>query len=155
MDTLIIYASIHHKNTKKIAQAIHKKLGGRLVSVDQVDKGDIENADLIGFGSGIYMAKFHKSIPRLIKNIDQAKNKKAFIFSTAGSKNVIFNRGHKAIKKRLRRKGFEIVGEFECLGYDSFGPLKFFGGINKGRPNEKDLEKAEEFAKKIINKEDE
>jgi len=39
------------------------------------------------------------------------------------------------------------VGEFNCLGWDNVGPLKFIGGINKGRPNENDIKKAKEFAK--------
>lgn len=47
------------------------------------------------------------------------------------------------------QKGYTLVGEFSCKGLDTYGLLKTFGGINKGRPNEQDMEKAREFARKI------
>ena len=73
-----------------------------------------------------------------------------FIFSTAGAKqNPLFNRGHKSVREILQVKNFNIVGEFDCLGYDTNSFLKYFGGINKGRPNEKDIKGAEDFAKSL------
>jgi len=36
-----------------------------------------------------------------------------------------------------------------CPGFNTNSFLKFFGGINKGRPNASDLKRAEEFAKKL------
>ena len=150
MNILIIYASIHHGNTKEIAEVINEELEGKIVSFTDVSLEEIEEADLIGFGSGIYLAKFHKGLLDLIKELPQMKNKKIFLFSTAGIKqNILLNRGHKSAKKILKNKGFRIVGEFDCLGEDNYGPLKLIGGINKGRPNKKDKERAKNFAKKI------
>ena len=150
MNILIIYASIHHGNTKEIAEVINEELEGKIVSFTDVSLEEIEEADLIGFGSGIYLAKFHRGLLDLIKELPQMENKKTFLFSTAGIKqNIFLNRGHKSAKKILKNKGFKIVGEFDCLGEDSYGPLKLIGGINKGRPNKKDKEKAKNFAKKI------
>jgi len=42
-------------------------------------------------------------------------------------------------------RGFSIVDEFSCRGWDTRGPMKLSGGINKGRPDE-DLSKARIFA---------
>jgi flavodoxin len=42
-----------------------------------------------------------------------------------------------------------IVGEFGCAGYNTNKFLKYFGGINKGRPNNEDLKRAEEFSLKL------
>lgn len=56
---------------------------------------------------------------------------------------------HKKLKKKLSEKGFDIVKEFSCKGFDTFGMLKYIGGINKNRPNEEDLEKAKIFAKEL------
>jgi flavodoxin len=39
-----------------------------------------------------------------------------------------------------------IVDEFGCAGLNTNGFLKFFGGMNKGRPNAEDLKQAEDFA---------
>ncbi len=150
MKIVTIYASIHHGNTKKIAETIHDELGGALFNFTEVEKKDIKEADLIGFGSGIYFSKFHKGLLSFVKDLSLIKKKKVFIFSTSGIKrNIILNRGHRSFKKILEEKRVEIIGEFECLGHDSNGVLKYFGGINKGRPNADDVKKARKFAKKI------
>jgi len=49
----------------------------------------------------------------------------------------------------LKEKGFEVVGEFSCLGFDTALSSK---GINIGRPNADDLKAAERFAENLRNK---
>jgi len=106
------------------------------------------NYDLIGFGSGIYAFSHHKSLFEFLKKLVPVQKKKAFIFLTSGAPNgIIF---HKKLRKELIKKGFEIVDEFNCPGLDTFGLFKLFGGINKGRPNDTDIQKAREFAKNFI-----
>jgi flavodoxin len=148
MKTTIIYASIHHQNTKKVAEAINSVLEGELISFHNAKKEDVLNSDLIGFGSGIYMAKFHKGLIKFVDSLPKVDGKKAFLFSTAGVKeNILINRGHRDMRERLLKKNFNIIDEFDCKGYDTFSFLKIIGGMNKGRPNEKDLEKAREFGR--------
>ena len=36
----------------------------------------------------------------------------------------------------LRMLGYQIIGEFSCLGYNTNSILQYFGGMNKGRPND-------------------
>ncbi|MGV8176958.1 MAG: hypothetical protein ACP5NX_04105 [Candidatus Bilamarchaeaceae archaeon] len=50
---------------------------------------------------------------------------------------------------KMLEKHFNIIAEFACKGWDTFGPLKMVGGINRGRPNDGDLKKAKEFARKL------
>lgn len=151
MKTTIIYASIHHGNTEKVAKAIGSVLNAKPIPFHQVKKEAVLDSDLIGFGSGIYLAKFHKGLLKFVDDLPKVDNKKAFLFSTAGMKENIFaNRGHRDMRKRLQRKGFEIVGEFDCKGYDTYSLLKLIGGLNKGRPDEKDLENARDFAKQML-----
>ncbi len=151
MKTVIIYASIHHKNTEKIAKAMAEVLNAKLIKFTEVKKEDVLNADLVGFGSGIYFAKFHKSLIDFVENLDGCEGKKAFLFSTAGMRrNVFLNRGIPDFRKIIERKKFKTVGEFECLGFDTYSVLKILGGINKGRPNDNDVQRAKEFAKKIL-----
>ena len=77
--------------------------------------------------------------------------KKAFIFSTAGIyKEKKMLKDHGALRYILLAKGFVIAGEFSCLGHDTVAFLKWFGGINKGRPNAEDLTRAEIFAQGLI-----
>ena len=54
---------------------------------------------------------------------------------------------HSALREKLQSKGYTIVDEFGCVGFNTNSFLKRFGGINKGRPNAEDLKNAEEFAR--------
>jgi flavodoxin len=50
---------------------------------------------------------------------------------------------HEALREKLQSKGFNVVGEFNCAGFDTYGFLKVVRGIKRGRPNEGDLKQAE------------
>jgi len=151
MLTLIIYHSIHHGNTEKIAQVMADVLKAKLIKSDDVDLNSISYHDLIGFGSGVYFGRTHRSLLKLVDKLPDQKGKKAFVFTTSGMGRVwLYNVLAKPLKKKLLEKNFKIVGEFNCRGWDTY-PIyvRPFGGINKGRPNEKDLEKAREFARNL------
>ena len=60
-----------------------------------------------------------------------------------------FVKNHSSLKEKLESKGYMIIDEFSCAGYNTNSFLKLIGGINKGRPNAKDLKNAEEFAQKL------
>jgi len=62
MRALIILYSYHHKNTEKVAKAMAKILDAEVKTPKDVDPEDLKDYDLIGFGSGIYGASFHKSV---------------------------------------------------------------------------------------------
>lgn len=149
MKTLIIYASIHNGNTEKIAIAISKTLDAKLIKPNEIETNKLSEYDLIGFGSGIYFGKHHKSLLDFVSKLQSQNNKKAFIFSTRG----IFPMSvcHKILKRQLLRKGFNIIGEFSCKGFDDYGPFKLIGGINKNKPDEKDLDNAKKFAIELNN----
>ena len=42
-----------------------------------------------------------------------------------------------------------MLGDFICPGFNTNVFLKYFGGLNKNRPNSQDFDKAREFASKI------
>jgi flavodoxin len=144
MKTLIVYASVHHQNTEKIAKVMAEELGADLVPIDHAQRETLTAYDLIGFGSGIYGGKFHKTLLQVVEGLPAVTGKHAFIFSTRGGAE---GQGHAALKEKLVNRGFSITGDFSCKGWDTVGPLKLFGGINKGRPNEDDLEEARVFAR--------
>jgi len=147
MKTLIVYVSIHHGNTEKVARVIAGALNTRMVKPWAVNPEELEKYDLIGFGSGIHWWRHHWALLKLVDNLPRMEGKKAFIFSTAGMNLPWYN--HRQLKRKLKEKGFQIVGEFSCRGWDTNGWLAKVGGINKGRPNEKDLERARRFAEKL------
>lgn len=148
MKTLIIYVSIHHGNTEKIAKAIASTLEADLAKPTDVGASDVCNYDLIGFGSGIYFGKHHSSLFSLVERLPSQNGRGAFIFSTSGLRKImLIHDFDKPLRNMLIAKGFIIVGEFNCRGWDTY-PLwvRPFGGINKGKPGGKELEKAKRFA---------
>ena len=83
----------------------------------------------------------------LAKVLPPVANKKAFIFSTSAMPGVTKN--HSTLRQTLQSKGYTIIGEFNCPGFNTNGFLRFFGGMNKGRPNAEDLKHAEVFAQDL------
>jgi flavodoxin len=153
MGALMIYNSIHHGNTERIAKKIASVLKAELVKPKEiVNRGILEKYNLMGFGSGIYFGKHHGSLLDFVDKMPKMKNKKAFIFSTSGAEEGTFNEFNEDLSKKLLDKGFEIIGEFSCRGFDTFGPFKLIGGLNKGRPDKRDLKDAEKFAKSLKKK---
>jgi menaquinone-dependent protoporphyrinogen IX oxidase len=110
---------------------------------------------MIGFGSGIYSQKHHHSILDFVEKIPNKIRKSAFIFSTSGisRKFAIKNSlddPHTVIRQMLQRKNWTITGDFNCTGWNTNSFLKFFGGMNKGKPDSNDLDDAEKFAKGLL-----
>ncbi len=148
--TLLIVESYHHHNTEKVARAIAGVLNASVKNPKEVSIEEIASYDLIGFGSGIYSAKHALSLLALADTLPHQASKKAFLFSTSAimSKSKVLT-DHRALRVKLQTKGFIIVDEFSCLGYNTNSFLKYFGGMNKGRPNDEDLQNAEDFGVRL------
>jgi flavodoxin len=149
MKTLIICFSYHHKNTEKITSVFAKTLEAEVKEPSEVDPNTLSDYDLIGFGSGIYFGKHHKSLLEFVDKLSPATDKNAFLFSNSGQTGNE-SKLHKKLREKLTSKGFGIVGEFNCAGFDTFALTKIVGGIRKGRPNEDDLKQAEAFALSLM-----
>ncbi len=150
MKSLLVLFSFHHKNTEKIAKFFAKVLDAQIKTPKQINHDELQDYNLVGFGSGIYSDKHHKSLLNLADKIPQVTNKKAFIFSTSammGEDKVA--KDHSMLREKLQFKGYMIVDEFACKGFNTNSFLKYFGGMNKGRPNAEDLKHAEEFAQSL------
>jgi flavodoxin len=145
LKTLIIYKSYHHMNTEKIAKAMADVMGAKLARVEDVDPATLREYDLIGFGSGIYFGKHHGTIMALVNRLPPM-SKDAFVFSTSGADRD----QNGALIARLKEKGFNVRGSFACRGFDTFGPFALIGGLQKGHPDEKDLESARAFARSLL-----
>jgi flavodoxin len=148
MKTLIIYVSIYQENTKKVAEAMAEVLGASLLEPEEVRLDTLSEYDLIGFGSGIYWGRFYKRLRNFIKELPNFQNKRAFIFGTCGHNEIPY----KPIEKLLLKKGFNVVGKFSCLGFNTFFLSRILGRVNKGRPNREDFELAKKFAEGLKEK---
>jgi flavodoxin len=150
MKTLIVCVSVSHTNTKKVARAIAEVIDADVVEPEEVDLDTIGDYDLVGFGSGIYFMAFHSRLRQLIGSIPQVTNRRAFVFSTSGSSEPPFFGYTRRLQGQLVAKGYDVVGSFSCRGFDTWLPLRLFGGINKGKPDGADLERARAFARTLV-----
>jgi len=150
MKSLLVLFSYHHKNTEKIAKVFAKVLDAQIKSPQQVIPEELQEYSLIGFGSGIYDDKHHKLLLDLADKLPQVNNRKAFIFSTSAmQEKAKVAQDHSLLREKLQSKGYIIVDEFSCKGFNTNSFLKYFGGMNKGRPNAEDIKHAEEFAQNL------
>lgn len=164
MKCLMIVVSYHHGNTEKVANVLAEVLDAAIIAPQLVRIDELQEYDVIGFGSGIYEGKNHGSLLDLADSLTPTSGKKAFIFSPMGPPASFYNsdrsdrqdehckmidKDHLPLRGRLRSKGYEVVDELSCAGFNTNGVLRLFGGINKGRPDDEDLRDAEEFARKL------
>lgn len=85
MKTAIIYYSKHHGNTKKLLDVISQKHEITLIDATQAPIPNLNEYDRIGFASGIYYSKFHKSVLNIAKE-NLPDDKKVFFIYTYGAK---------------------------------------------------------------------
>jgi len=148
MKSLLVLFSYHHNNTEKIANVFAKVLDAQIKTPQQINPEELQEYSLIGFGSGIYGEKHHKVLLDLADKLPQVTNRKAFIFSTSALTREVA-KNHSPLREKLQSKGYMIVDEFACKGFNTNSFMKYFGGMNKGRPNAEDLKHAEEFAQNL------
>lgn len=150
MKTLLVVYSYHHNNTQKIAEVFAKVLGAEIVKPQQTDPNSLIGYDLIGFGAGIDSGRHYKQLLDFADQLPSAEDKKAFIFSTSGVSNPKYKtKIHTTLREKLQGKGYVILDEFNCHGFNTNVFLKYIGGMNRGHPNAEDLTAAEEFAQAL------
>lgn len=146
----IIVASIHHGNTRRVADAIADELFGRVYTVDEAQQLDVSKCELVGLGSGIYFGQHHQSLRALVASWKELP-RSVFLFSTAGLP-VLRYFQHAALRRLIRQQSVPVVGEFCCRGWDTVGPLWLMGGINRRHPDAADLARARRFASTLAMK---
>lgn len=148
MRSAIICESVHHGNTRRIADAMAEELSARVYTVADAATLDGGTLDCVGIGSGIYFGRHHRQLRDFV---DQwpLPAARVFIFSTAGLPFLHFFQ-HSSLRRRLRKRGCQVIAEFCCRGWDTVGPLWLMGGINRRRPSAADLQRARRFAQGLV-----
>lgn len=54
------------------------------------------------------------------------------------------------VKEIAAGKNCTILGVYGCKGYDTYGPLKLIGGINKENPTADEINEAIKFFENIL-----
>lgn len=148
MKSLIIIHSYHHNNTLKIAHAIADVLDADVKTCEQANIDDIAEYDLIGFGAGIDSGKHYKILLDFADDIPTGgEGRKCFVFSTSAIYSQSkMQKDHATLDLILKCKGYDILGEFSCKGFNTNSFLKYIGGMNKEHPDGLDIINAKQFA---------
>lgn len=146
MKTGVVYYSKHHGNTKKLLDAISELGDVELIDAENAAQTNLEDYDMIGFASGIYYSKYHKSVLKFAQQ-NLPHGKKVFFIHTAGDPR---EKQNTAIKAITNTKGCRCLGTYFCKGFDTYGPFKLIGGIAKGHPDNEDISGAVSFYTSLL-----
>ena len=104
MKAAIIYASVHHENTKKVVEAIAGENVVDLVDATKEKERDLSGYDLIGFASGVYYGKIHQTVLNFA-SVNLPANKNVFLLCTCGG-----SAAFRSIEEVVKSKQGKIVG---------------------------------------------
>jgi len=144
--TVIIYASTHHGNTRKLIKAISEKYQIDIIDAIEQKFANLSEYDLIGFASGIDFGKFYDAVEQFLKD-NLPENKAVFFMYTCArdDKDFTYTMRTEAMKRHAL-----LMGEYGCRGYNTYGAWKVIGGMNKHHPTKKELDGAVQFYELLI-----
>lgn len=144
---LLVVTSVHHGNTAKVADAMAAVLGAEIATPESVPYTSLTDCAVVGFGSGVFYGHMHEALFDWLRGLPPASvpGTPAFIVSTSGLP-FLARLWHRPLRRLLASKGFRVVGEFACRGFDTWGPLWLTGGLNRNHPDARDLARARTFA---------
>lgn len=134
MKVQVVYYS-RGSNTKKVAERIASEVGAELELAKDIGFLD---GDLVFLGSGVYAGSAHDSVKELLKKSDLSGKMIAPFATNAGSPYTFDD-----VKQAVEKAGGTYLDGFLCRG-------RFLFIINRGRPNESDLEDAANFAREAV-----
>lgn len=147
---LIVYKSVHHQNTARIARVMADVLGAECGSPHECPYEKLATCQILGLGSGIYYGRVHDELWQWVRDmpVTSMRNLNVFLFTTSGLP-VLTKVWHWPLKSALMKKGYGVMAEFSCRGFDTWGPLWLTGGLNKRHPDERDIQLARVFATRL------
>ncbi len=150
MKGIIIYYS-QTGNTKKIARAIHKGMSEMteqcdLVHVKDADPQALDQYDLIGLGTPVWMGGLTPNVRIFVETIPPQQGKHIFSFNTHGVMPELY---FQSVTRKLKAKGFTVIGMRDWYGSVHFqvAPKPYF---TDGHPDEIDLKEAEDFGREMV-----
>ena len=122
-------------NTKRLAEAITKELGVEALPIDTPIN---EKVDVLLLGNSYYAFTIAPEVSTFVSGLSKDKVGRIINFGTA----AMMKSTYKKVRSVASTVGIPVLDkEFHCKGE--------FKGMNKGRPNEDDLNAAREFARNI------
>lgn len=141
MKTLMICESTHHGNTRKLAEAIREKFPVDLLDITEAEGADPSGYDRIGLAAGIAFGKFYPATEKFAARSLPA-GKDVFLLYTCGRDS---GRYTASLEKIIADRGCRFLGRYGCKGFDTYGPFRLVGGINRGHPTQEEIAGAVRF----------
>lgn len=145
MKTAIAYESENYQSVLKLVKAIEEKYPVTLIDVTETRSANLSEYDLIGFASEIEDGGFYRDIASFAANW-MPREKKIFFLYTCGADKPEYC---EELEGTAHFKNCEVVGKYCCMGQESAGGFRLFGGKNKTHPNEDEIEGALKFFAEI------
>ena len=101
---------------------------------------------MVGFASGIDFGKFYRCVEEFLQE-NLPEGKKVFFLYTCARTSPRFTT---SVRMEAAKKGAVVLGEYGCRGYNTYGPLKLLGGLNKNCPDRGVLDGAVEFFASLL-----
>lgn len=148
MRTLVIYASMYG-NTEKIAKSIAKAVGGKAVQFGEVNNDNLNDFDLVIFGSPTQAGRPLKEFGSFLDQLPQLKDIKAAAFDTRFDENKQ-NFGLRLLMKIIGYAGPKIIKKLEQKGMATIGCEGFYVTDTEGPLAKDELQKASEWARGLL-----
>ena len=123
-------------NTKRLAEAIAEAVG---VEALPISEPITEPVDILLLGNSFYAFNIDPEVRAFVLSLDKEKVGRIVNFGSA----AMLNSTYKKVKAEADKVGIEMdKREFHCRGE--------FKGLHKGKPDEKDLKAAADFARSLM-----
>ena len=142
----IVYASRHHGNTWKLVNAISERYPVTAIDAEIQRSVDLSENDLVGFASGIDFGRFYDSVEVFLRNNLPEKKPVFFLYTCARES----RRFTESIEKEAMKKDAVLLGGYGCRGYNTYGPWKLIGGMNRMHPTAEEQEAAVRFVESLL-----
>lgn len=107
---------------------------------------DLQEYDIIGFASGIDFGKFYWEIENFTRENLPFQKEVFFLYTCAMDREGFTD----SIKEIALEKDAIILGAYGCRGYNTYGPWKLIGGMNKSHPTENEIQECVNFYEKLL-----
>jgi len=126
----VIY--LHPYDDKNLCYTIADKIKAPIIFIHAKNAlADFDSYDIVGFGVGMDTGKNYQQLLKFVENLPNIQNKKAFIFSTIGiSSERRMKKDYAVLLNLLENKGFVIMNDFDCEGFNTSSILKCISEIN-------------------------
>ena len=96
---------------------------------------------MIGFASGIDFGKFYEVVENFARDHLPFKKQVFFLYTCAMDRKGFTD----SIREIAAQKEAVVLGEYGCKGYNTYGPWKVIGGMNKKHPTQEEIASAVTF----------